>query len=93
MKKRAFTLIALCVLSVVAYCATIPKPGMRMNTVSGELGGNGLFLSVNYGRVFAEEEGFVLRVYLNPLKNLNGVTIFNDYEILPYLGIGLGYAF
>lgn len=58
MKKRVVTLIVLCVLSVIAYCATVPKPGMRMNAVSGELGGNGLFLSVNYGRVIAVEDGY-----------------------------------
>jgi len=37
--------------------------------------------------------GFVFRSYVNPLIRVSGEYFLEDYSIIPYLGVNLGYSF
>ncbi len=168
MRRNAVALLMLLFLGSVADGNGFHEPGIQKNTVSVDLGGNGLFLSLSYGRVLIQKErcfiagllgvgsvpfiggitiphqvtfnlgkrrsflemglggtwwtgksnasgytetisfyhispilgyrfqsggGFLFRAYLNPLINLSGPPFIEDYRVIPYLGISLGYAF
>lgn len=173
MKKNAVALLVFFAFCSVVYGESIQRPEIRKNAIWGELGGNGVLLSVHYGRVMVQKDryfiagqvgvgpipivwgaiishqvtfnlgkrtsfleiglggtyltwgnnfsyfsdaghsyadhsynispilgyrfqsgkGFLLRAYLNPIINLTGAPFYSDYLIVPYLGVGLGYAF
>jgi len=39
------------------------------------------------------ENNLVFRVYANPLVHISGVYYIENYDVVPYFGIGLGYCF
>lgn len=39
------------------------------------------------------KNNFVIRVYANPLIHISGEYYIEDYSIIPYLGLSLGYTF
>ena len=60
MKKNAVALLVFFVLNSVVYCEPIQRSGIRKNAIWGELGGNGILLSVHYGRVMVQKDRYFI---------------------------------
>ena len=39
------------------------------------------------------KQHLILRVYVNPLFRVSGVSYYDNYDVIPYLGFSLGWAF